>query len=80
MCFLPTMTQESLFLVDLDTSVDETQDTMVILQQRMAVLEATNALLLQRLNEVENVLNATTETVQDHDVDIQGINLNYSIT
>ena len=64
----------SVFLVDLDTSVDETQDTMVIIQQRMAVLEATNALLLQRLNDVGTVLNATTETVQDHDVDIQGNN------
>ena len=65
----------SVFLVDLDTIVDETQNAMLIMQRRMAVLEGTNSLLLQRLNDVETVLNATTESVQDLDVDIQGNHL-----
>ena len=59
-------------LLDLVASVDQTQDTVDTLQEEMAVLRATNTLLLRKLADLETVVNATSETVENHDVDIQG--------
>ena len=50
---------------DLGDSVDDTQNTILVLQQRMATLEETNTLLLERIDELEtdvNVLETDVET------------------
>ena len=52
-------------LLDLVANVDT-------LQEEIAILRATNTLHLQRLTDLETVVNATSETVEEHDVDIQG--------
>ena len=54
-----------LLLLDLVGSVDT-------LQEEMAILRVTNTLLLQRLMDLETVVNTTSETVEEHDADIQG--------
>ena len=50
---------------DLGDSVDDTQNTILVLQQRIATLEETNTLLLERIDELEtdvNVLETDVET------------------
>ena len=56
--------------LDLLASVDQTQETVVALQQEVAIMRATNTMLLQRLMDLETVVNDTKENVQDNEVDI----------
>ena len=55
----------NLFFEDLGDSVDDTQNTILVLQQRMAALEETNTLLLERIDQLETGVN-----VLEMDVDV----------
>ena len=50
-------------LLDLYANADETAGTIASLQQQVAQLEATNTLLLQRVNTLEAVTNSTNHNL-----------------
>ena len=61
--FRETVTYFTNIFPDLDSDLDATQNAMVDLQQRMVLLEATNALLLLRVDELETTSDSTEERV-----------------
>ena len=51
--------------VELETTSDSTEE-------RVADLESTTNVTIRGLTELGNIVNATTDTVEEHEVDIQG--------
>ena len=46
-------------------SVDDAQNTIIVLQQRMVALEETNALLLERIDELETDVETCSQQIHE---------------
>ena len=57
--------------VDVIESVDEVEDSTVILEQRIGLLEKKNSLLRTRLNLLENALNVLENSTDNRFTDVE---------
>ena len=62
---VPFLFQHLKHISDLGDTIDETQSTILLLQQSLTLLQ-------EKVNVFEMALNETNQTVESHEIDIQG--------